>query len=1344
MLVTKAVAGQPPVKLSNEDWTGIKEAHAKWRNAFYRNGVDWTAANTSQQWLTRFDDSGFSTMPNGQSWSWGLALLSYGFTGQELAMTSGAELRVEQERLVRDWDAVLREWHVNDARGLEHGFVVNQSPPSNPKSDKLLHFLMAVRGSLKPQVSASGLDVAFADEEKVVRVRYSGLKVWDADHRMLRAFFTSEGETSLRLTVDTRGARYPLTVDPIAQQTRLKAGNAGAGDRFGHSVAVHGNRVVVGAPREDGGASGVNGPLNNDATNSGAAYVFVRTGGVWVQEAYLKAFSHSASGDEFGTSVAISDGWVVVGAPFRNLAGGTFYTENYGAAFTYRLWENGWARHVMLRPSHLQGIPNFGASVAIEGGLVVVGAPAESSSSTGVNSVPNQASTQAGAAYVFSISTASYDVVQLAYLKASNTGAGDRFGSAVSISGVTVAVGAPREDSGTAGVNPASNEESTDSGAAYVFVMNGNTWSQQAWFKASNPGAGDEFGSSVSVSRDALVVGAPKEDSGSAGINSTPNENAANAGAAYVFTRSSATWSQQAYLKASHPGAGDEFGRAVAVFSLASWSNKVVVGAPMEDGSGTGINPPVNENAPDSGAVYVFEQGTFGGWSQLATLKPSSVAAGDAFGSAVGIDGDYVIVGVPLEDSGPDESVLLNAGAACVFNLNEPYSFPKLRVQGITPQNQFFNINNGARVTIPNTSIGKTSEIIVNLQNLGAPDLLLTGDPAIQISGASADEFEIVPPPKTLLSSPENGTDPSSTRFTVRFVPHTVGPKEVTVTIPNNTPDTHPFVIPFGSYALVANPTPLQVTGLTQIYDGTPRPVGIEGGDGRPVTIQYQIDSVFGSQPPVNAGEYLVRRSLDTGPFHYHTLAILKAALLAAPDPQHKLVGQPNPPLTITYSGFMQGEDQDSAIDEAPHVITTAGLNSLGGNYKITSFGGHAANYEFIHQPGVLTVETFAASYQALLIDAETGRPAGLLDIKVAPNNQTFTGKLFLPETRKAISLKGNLKTDPATETSTGTSILANDSGLLTILLTLNEGFSASLTRQGQVVASTGQGKKRLVLARKEKIPHSGRHTVLLMPVSPLPDTPAGQGWAMAIINTKGTLRLAGRLPDGTAFTSSLSADDEKNPGYRLFLRPWKPVRLPAYVAGVFSLLPHPSIQNRCWVPLSSPANIHWRKTGHIKDASYRSGFEELELTFVLAPWQPPVKAGKSSPAILLRERLGLDPGGGIILHYETLESPDLPDLPSSVFLTPPKNTLRQPDGVANTASWRLSVNPANGALNGWFEMMFEGRKSKVLLRGVMLQTSSDDASPVIGGGHFLFPHLSLNEGRETRSGSLHLERAVP
>jgi hypothetical protein len=257
----------------------------------------------------------------------------------------------------------------------------------------------------------------------------------------------------------------------------------------------------------------------------------------------------------------------------------------------------------MLFEKQCSGQDYFGYSVSISGDTIVVGAYEEDSNAIGVNGDQNNNDAiNSGAAYVFVRDGINW--TQQAYLKASNTGAGDQFGFSVSISGDTIVVGAHEEDSNAVGVNGIqNNDNSLNSGAAYVFVRTGTTWTQQAYLKASNTGSTDYFGYSVSISGDTIVVGAYAEDSSSTGVNGPQNNNDAfNAGAAYVFVRTGTTWTQQAYLKASNTAAQDVFGRSVSISG-----DTIVVGADAEDSADTGVNgDQSNNDALNSGAAYVF------------------------------------------------------------------------------------------------------------------------------------------------------------------------------------------------------------------------------------------------------------------------------------------------------------------------------------------------------------------------------------------------------------------------------------------------------------------------------------------------------------------------------------------------------------------------------------------------------------------------------------------------------------------------------------------------------------------------------------------------------------------
>jgi hypothetical protein len=287
---------------------------------------------------------------------------------------------------------------------------------------------------------------------------------------------------------------------------------------------------------------------------------------------------------------------------------------------------------------------NFGFSVSLSGDTLAVGAQREDSNAKGVNG--DQASngaTNSGAVYVFNRANGVWS--QQAYLKASNASVADFFGRSISLSGDTLAVGAHGEDSKLS--SDQANNSANSAGAVYVFSRENGVWTQKAYLKASNVGANDYFGYSVSLSGDTLAVGAYQEDSDSTGVNGDQTSNGANnSGAVYVFSRADGVWSQQAYLKASNPDANDYFGWSVSVSG-----DTLAVGAYQEDSAATGVNGDQADNSVrNSGAVYVFSQAD-GEWSQQAYLKASNPDISDNFGGSVSLFGDTLAVGAIYEDS---------------------------------------------------------------------------------------------------------------------------------------------------------------------------------------------------------------------------------------------------------------------------------------------------------------------------------------------------------------------------------------------------------------------------------------------------------------------------------------------------------------------------------------------------------------------------------------------------------------------------------------------------------------------------------------------------------------------
>ena len=459
---------------------------------------------------------------------------------------------------------------------------------------------------------------------------------------------------------------------PVTQQAYLKAANTGVDDQFGYSVAVSGDTAVVGAWWEDSAATSVNGI----APHAGAAYVFVRSGTTWSLQARLAA-SNTDAVDQFGLSVAVWDDTVVVGANAEDSAAtgvngnqSDNSCTNSGAAYVFVRTGTTWTQQAYLKATNPDASDLFGGAVAVSGDTVVVGAYGESSSATGVNGRQDDNSAPfSGAAYVFVRNGTAW--TQQGYLKASNTEAHDQFGYSVAVSGDTVVVGAQAEASKATGVNGDQSDNSVPiAGAAYVFVRNGTTWTQQAYLKASNTDTNDRFGGSVAVSGDTVVVGAHYEDSAATGVDGDQDDKSAPySGAAYVFVRHGTVWTQQAHLKASNTGAGDDFGRSVAVSG-----NTVVVGAWREDSHATGVNgDQSDQSATNSGAAYVFVRRGMT-WSQQAYLKASNTEARDLFGFSVAVSGDTAVVGAFGEDSAgtgvngnPNDNGAPTSGAAYVF-----------------------------------------------------------------------------------------------------------------------------------------------------------------------------------------------------------------------------------------------------------------------------------------------------------------------------------------------------------------------------------------------------------------------------------------------------------------------------------------------------------------------------------------------------------------------------------------------------------------------------------------------------------------------------------------------------
>ena len=468
---------------------------------------------------------------------------------------------------------------------------------------------------------------------------------------------TLAGDTKVKLTWEPPGDGSPAITGyqlwQLAQNSKLTA-DITLGNQFGYSVAVDGDTAVIGVYGE-----GVPDSVGTLVANAGSAYVFTRnTGtGVWSKAAMLTAYVPTKN-DHFGISVAIDGGTVVVGAHQLDYELNNIVASRSGAAYVFTRPDNGWADTSGITPEYNETAKltpgtagaagdRFGVSVAVRGDTVVVGA--------------HQHDGNAGAAYVFTKSgTAWVSTSTAAKLTASDSAASDQFGSSVAVDGETdgdtVVVGASQGDSADAGGNSI-----TDSGAAYVYTKPGTGWAdssaETAKLTASDGAASDEFGISVAVDDDTVVVGASQGDSADAGGNSITDS-----GAAYVYTKPGTGWAdssaETAKLIASDGAASDEFGISVAVDG-----DTVVVGAHKHD-----VTPSRGGTAvANTGAAYVFTKpgSAWASTSTAAKVTASDRAANDKFGSSVAVDGDTVMVGVYSHDNG--DSTTADSGAVYVF-----------------------------------------------------------------------------------------------------------------------------------------------------------------------------------------------------------------------------------------------------------------------------------------------------------------------------------------------------------------------------------------------------------------------------------------------------------------------------------------------------------------------------------------------------------------------------------------------------------------------------------------------------------------------------------------------------
>ncbi len=407
-----------------------------------------------------------------------------------------------------------------------------------------------------------------------------------------------------------RGAVYVFVRSGATwtQQAKLVASDGAAGDAFGASVAIDGDTILVGAPADD-----------LSVADAGSAYVFTRSGSVWTQRQKLVA-GDAAVNASFGLSIAMdADGDFVIGAP-GSLVGGV----RRGAAYGFARTGNAWAQAVKLVDASGAQDDRFGASVAVENNLVLVGATGDD---VGVNA--DQGSVCAFDGFFGGV-----------FLKITDPAgaAGDQFGASVAMRGDSFVVGAPQDDNGS----------NADQGSVVGFEFAGFAAGASAVARLTSPGgaAGDRAGESVAFFGDRIVMGVRSDDVGSA----------VDQGSAWVFELCPGHWTwlagdQRLNFNGTGDGAseaGDAAGSSVAVDG-----DLMAIGVPNDDAPGQ----------TDRGSVRVLVRQQ-GEWVHRATLAAPAPVAGGRFGAAVSVSGQRVAVGAPGQGNGQGAAFVFAASGA--------------------------------------------------------------------------------------------------------------------------------------------------------------------------------------------------------------------------------------------------------------------------------------------------------------------------------------------------------------------------------------------------------------------------------------------------------------------------------------------------------------------------------------------------------------------------------------------------------------------------------------------------------------------------------------------------------
>ena len=600
---------ETPDGLTENEWSGMLSCI---KNYDYQISYDdlldcYHAENNVHGLDVRFgSDGGVKTVFSDEN-SFSLTPVGFGYNGFVSDLDIEPLVDVDHNKISFDYSNDFVGWYKNSVDGLEQGFDILE--PIEPR----LNSEVCIEISYDPGYSAKeiGDGIVFSDSSGVSQLKYDKLKVVDAKGSVLPSSMRLKQKThSIMLSFDDSNAVYPVVVDPlVTSYFKNITNNMPADSYFGRDVDIDGDTFVVGASGKDW------------------VYVFTRnnqSADDWGLVANLTDDDGTSNIDYFGGSVAIFSDTIVVGAYNDDVDG----NSSQGSAYVFtrnNQTADDWGQVAKLTASDGEATDRFGCSVSISYDTIVVGAHGDTNDD------------DLGAAYVFARNQGGTDNWgQVTNLTASDGAADDYFGYSVAISGDTIVVGAPYED-----VNDDNN------GSAYVFSRNqggADNWGQVAKLTASDGKAYDEFGQSVTIEYDTIIVGAKRGDG-----------NESDSGAAYVFARNHGgadNWGQVKKIIASDGVASDEFGSRVSISN-----DVIVVGA---------LAHTIGDNAAQ-GASYVFVRNNpfADDWGQLTKLTDPNGASVDLFGMGVSISGDTVIIGADGAYNGDNN----RAGLVHIFNI---------------------------------------------------------------------------------------------------------------------------------------------------------------------------------------------------------------------------------------------------------------------------------------------------------------------------------------------------------------------------------------------------------------------------------------------------------------------------------------------------------------------------------------------------------------------------------------------------------------------------------------------------------------------------------------------------